>query len=53
MREPLAEILRSHELLRELTLRELRVRYKQTFLGAAWALFTPALMMLVFSEIFA
>ncbi len=52
MREPLAEILRSHELLRELTLRELRVRYKQTFLGAAWALFTPALMMLVFTAIF-
>ena len=53
LREPLAEIVRGHELLRELTLRELRVRYKQTLLGAAWALFTPALMMVVFSTIFA
>jgi ABC-type polysaccharide/polyol phosphate export permease len=53
MREPLAEIVRSRELLMELTLRELRIRYKQTALGAAWALFTPVLMMLLFTQIFA
>jgi ABC-type polysaccharide/polyol phosphate export permease len=53
MREPFFEILRSRELLTELTLRELRIRYKQTALGALWAVFTPVLMMLLFSTVFA
>src|ERR1041384_6404109 len=35
-----------------LTWRELKVRYKQTFLGAAWAIIQPVLMMVVFSQVF-
>ena len=32
--------------------RDIRVRYKQAFLGAAWALMTPVVMMVVFTFIF-
>jgi len=37
------------ELLYFLTLRDVKVRYKQTALGAAWAVIQPLFMMLVFS----
>lgn len=47
-----ADLLRFHELLRSLTLRELRVRYKQTLLGAAWAVLVPLSMMLIFTFVF-
>jgi lipopolysaccharide transport system permease protein len=53
MREPILELVRSWELLVELTMRELRIRYKQTALGALWALFSPVLMMILFTQIFA
>jgi lipopolysaccharide transport system permease protein len=53
MREPILELVRSWELLLELTMRELRIRYKQTALGALWALFSPVLMMILFTQIFA
>lgn len=34
------------------TLREIKVRYKQSFLGAAWAVLQPLGLMLVFSVVF-
>jgi lipopolysaccharide transport system permease protein len=40
------------ELLYFLTLRDVKVRYKQTALGAAWAIIQPLFMMLVFSLFF-
>ena len=40
------------ELLYFLTLRDVKVRYKQTALGAAWAVIQPLFMMVVFSLFF-
>jgi lipopolysaccharide transport system permease protein len=40
------------ELLYFLTLRDIKVRYKQTALGAAWAIIQPVFMMMVFSLFF-
>ncbi len=48
----LSEVWEHRELLLFLTWRDLRVRYKQTALGAAWALLQPLLTMLVFSVFF-
>src|SRR5262249_22041039 len=41
------------ELLWILAMRDIRVRYKQTLLGAAWAIIQPFLTMVVFTIIFA
>ena len=40
------------ELLQTLVWREVRVRYKQTVLGVAWAVLQPVLTMVVFSVFF-
>jgi lipopolysaccharide transport system permease protein len=48
----LRELLAAHELLYFLVLRNLKLRYKQTVLGGAWALLQPLLTMAVFSVIF-
>jgi len=40
------------ELFRVLAWRDLAVRYKQTVIGAAWAIIRPFLTMLVFTVIF-
>ena len=48
----LGELWRYRELLFFLTLRDIKVRYKQTVLGAAWALLQPLATMLVFSLFF-
>ena len=40
------------ELLYFFVWRDLKVRYKQTFLGAAWAILQPVMTMIVFSIIF-
>jgi lipopolysaccharide transport system permease protein len=48
----LAEIWRNRELLYFLTWRDIKIRYKQTVLGAAWALLQPAFMMLIFTLVF-
>ncbi|MDE1941266.1 MAG: ABC transporter permease, partial [Patescibacteria group bacterium] len=40
------------ELLYFFTWRDLKVRYKQTFIGAAWAIFQPFVTMVVFSVFF-
>jgi lipopolysaccharide transport system permease protein len=48
----LREIWRYRELLYFLTWRDVKVRYKQTVIGAAWAILQPFLTMVVFSVIF-
>ena len=48
----LREFVGAHELLYFLVLRNLKVRYKQTVLGAAWALLQPLLTMAIFSLVF-
>lgn len=47
-----AELWRSRELLYFLIWRDVKVRYKQTLLGAAWAVLQPGLMMVVFTIFF-
>ena len=48
----LAELWRYRELLFFLTLRDVRLRYKQTALGVAWAVLQPLLTMGVFTIFF-
>jgi len=48
----LAELWEYRELLYFLTWRDIKVRYKQTVLGAAWAVIQPFGMMLVFTIFF-
>jgi lipopolysaccharide transport system permease protein len=48
----LREVLKYHELLCFLAWRDVKVRYKQTAIGAAWAILQPLLTMVVFSVIF-
>ncbi len=48
----LRELWEYRELLYFLTWRDIKVRYKQTALGAAWAIIQPLFMMLVFSLFF-
>lgn len=51
--DPYRELIAHRELLLELAARDVRIRYKQTLLGAAWAFFTPLVMMILFTQIFA
>ncbi len=48
----LEELWRFRELLAFLTWRDVKVRYKQTLLGATWAVLQPAMMMCVFTVFF-
>jgi len=48
----LAGLWHYRELLYFLTWRDFKVRYRQTFLGAAWAVIQPLVTMVVFSVIF-
>ena len=48
----LAELWKYRELLYFLTWRDVKVRYKQTALGASWAIIQPVLTMVVFSLFF-
>jgi lipopolysaccharide transport system permease protein len=48
----LRELWEFRELLYFLTWRDIKVRYKQTILGAAWAILQPFLTMVVFSLFF-
>ncbi len=48
----LKELIRSRELLFFMTWRDLKVRYKQTVLGVAWAIIQPVMTMVVFSIFF-
>ena len=46
------ELWRSRDLLKMFALRDIKVRYKQTFFGYAWAVVVPAIQVLVFSIFF-
>src|ERR1700752_367331 len=46
------DLWRYRELFRVLAWRDLAVRYKQTVIGAAWALIRPVITMIVFTVIF-
>src|SRR6478736_4414765 len=48
----LRALWRSRELLYFLIWRDVKIRYKQTLLGAAWAIIQPLLTMLIFTFIF-
>src|SRR3989344_4156081 len=52
MKTWILELWHFRELLVALTLREIKIRYKQTFLGAAWAVLQPAALAVIFSVIF-
>ncbi|MHB1613267.1 MAG: ABC transporter permease [Actinomycetes bacterium] len=47
------DLWRARALIRALTERDFRARYKQAVLGAAWSVITPILMMVVFTLVFA
>ena len=49
---PVAELWRYRHLLSTLTVRELRIRYKQSLLGVGWAICVPLSMMLIFTFVF-
>ena len=49
----LRELWRHRELVLTLAWRDIKVRYKQTVLGAAWAVLQPGLNMVVFTFVFA
>src|SRR5438045_838470 len=48
----LSEVWQHRELLFFLAWRDVKVRYKQTAIGAAWAVLQPALLMAVFTLVF-
>jgi lipopolysaccharide transport system permease protein len=48
----LKELWRYREMLFFFTWRDIKVRYRQTVLGAAWAILQPVLTMVIFSVIF-
>lgn len=48
----LKELVSFRELLIALTAREIRVRYKQTLLGASWAVIQPVSLMLILTAVF-
>jgi ABC-type polysaccharide/polyol phosphate export permease len=48
----LAELSASREMLVNLTLRELRGKYKRSFLGWSWSLLNPLATMLIFTLVF-
>jgi ABC-type polysaccharide/polyol phosphate export permease len=52
VREMVREQIDYRELLRQMTVRDLTLRYKQTVMGFAWAVFMPLLNTAVFSVIF-
>jgi lipopolysaccharide transport system permease protein len=48
----LAALWEYRELLYFLVWRDVKVRYKQTFIGASWAIFQPAMTMAIFTVVF-
>src|SRR5437867_4185033 len=52
MRRELAELWRYRELLYTFVLRELRIRYKNSFLGFFWSILNPLLTVVVMTLVF-
>ncbi len=50
--DPMAELWQYRHLLLSLTVRELRIRYKQSLLGIGWSVCVPLSMMLIFTFVF-
>ncbi len=48
----LQELWQYRELIRNLVVRDLKVRYKNSILGVAWSLLSPLLMMIVYTVFF-
>ncbi|MGI9317041.1 MAG: ABC transporter permease, partial [bacterium] len=48
----LKELWEYRELLLAFSIRDIKVRYKQTILGAAWAILQPLVTMVIFTVIF-
>lgn len=53
MRQKLEELWNYREMFQALVSREIRARYKGSFLGFLWSLLNPLLMMVVYSIVFA
>ncbi len=49
---PVRELLERRELLGFLVWRDIKIRYRQTFIGVAWVLLQPLLAMAIFTVIF-
>ena len=49
----LAEVWRNRDIILILALRDIKVRYKQSFAGIGWAIIQPVLTMIVFTAVFA
>lgn len=49
---PLAELYAYRELVQNFTVRELKLKYKGSFLGIAWSLLNPLLMMAIYTVVF-
>lgn len=47
-----AQVLRYKDLFVQLTLRDIKIRHKQTLLGVAWVIFQPFLSALIFTILF-
>ena len=52
IREMISEQVEYRELLYQMTMRDIRLRYKQTVMGFGWAIFMPLLNTAIFSVIF-
>lgn len=52
MKENLTELIRYRELVRNLVVRNLKVRYRNSALGFLWSLLSPLAMMAVFTIVF-
>lgn len=52
LRERIEGVIRYRELVRNLVMRDLKARYKNSALGFLWSLINPLLMMVVFTVVF-
>src|SRR5713226_2426455 len=50
--ERLRELVRYRELVANLTIRDLKLKYKRSTLGVAWSLLNPVLMMAIYTAVF-
>ena len=52
MMERLSTLFRYKDLLRELVVRDLKLKYRRSFLGYLWSILNPLLIMLVMVAVF-